>query len=193
MKLSRTVVLAAGLAVAVLMSTAGPAAAEPLEQEHFHESGSEVIDGFCGDLTVRHDFEADVYFSAKPHGPDGLIYFADRVRFTDSWTNLANDKTFTVIVTGQQKILRATDNGDGTLTQLVLVAGHSSAYGPDGTLLFLDAGTFRFELLVDHGGTPTDPSDDDEDEIEFLGVVKEAGRADTADRDFCEDIHEFIG
>jgi len=35
-----------------------------------------------------------------------LIYFADRFRFTDSWTNLANDKTFTIVVTGQQKDLR---------------------------------------------------------------------------------------
>ena len=192
MRLSRALVLTAGLAVAVLMSTAGLAAAAPPEQEHVHESGTEVIEEFCGDLTVRHDFEADVYFSAKPHGPDGLIYFADRFRFTDSWTNLANDETFTVVVTGQQKDLRVTDNGDGTLTILVLGAGRQSVYGPDGTLLFLDAGTFRFSFVVDHGGTPTDPFDDEEIEDSFE-LVKEAGRSDTADRDFCEDIHEFIG
>ena len=105
---------------------------------------------------------------------------------------LANDKTFTVVVTGQQKDLRVTDNGDGTLTILVLGAGRFSAYGPDGTLLLLDAGTFRFSFVVDHGGTPTDPFDDEEIEGSFR-VVKEAGRSDTADRDFCEDIHEFIG
>lgn len=192
MRLSRALVLTAGLAVAVSSATAGQAAAEPLEQEHVHESSTEVIEEFCGDLTVRHDFEADVYFSAKLHGPDGLIYFADRVRITDSWTNLANDKTFTVAVAGQQKDLLVTDNGDGTLTILVLVAGRQFAYGPDGTRLFLDAGSFRFEFMVDHGGTPTDPFDDEEIEGSFR-VVKEAGRSDTADRDFCEDIHDFIG
>jgi hypothetical protein len=192
MRLSRTLVSTTGLAVGVLLSTAGLAAAQPLEQEHVHESDSEVIEEFCGDLTVRHDFEADVYFSAKPHGPDGLIYFADRVRITDSWTNLANDKTFTVAVAGQQKDLRVTDNGDGTLTILVLVAGRQFAYGPDGTRLFLDAGTFRFSFEVDHGGTPTDPFDDVEVEDSFE-LVKQAGRSDTAGRDFCEDIHEFIG
>jgi hypothetical protein len=85
-----------------------------------------------------------------------------------------------------------TDNGDGTLTILVLVAGSQFAYGPDGTRLFLDAGTFRFKFMVDHGGTPTDPFDDVEIEGSFE-LVKEAGRADTANRDFCEDIHEFIG
>jgi hypothetical protein len=105
LRLSRTVLLTAGLAVAVSMSTAGLAAAQPIEQEHFHDSGSEVIE-FCGDLTVRHDFEADGYFSGKPHGPDGLIYFADRFRLTNAWTNLANDKTFTETFTGQQKTSR---------------------------------------------------------------------------------------
>ena len=193
MRLSRTVVLVAGLTVGVLISPAGLAAAKPIEQEHFHDSGSEVIEEFCGDLTVRHDFEVDVYFSGKPHGPDGLIYFADRVRATDSWTNLANDKTFTVAFAGQQKDQRVTDNGDGTLTIQVLTAGRSFAFGPVGTrFLFLDAGTFRFQFLVDHGGTPTDPDDDEEIEGSFE-LVKEAGRADTAGRDFCEDIHDFIG
>jgi hypothetical protein len=191
-RLSRTLVLTAGLAVMALISSAGLAAAKPIEQEHFHDSGSEVLEDFCGDLTVRHDFEVDGYFSAKSHGPDGLIYFADRVRATDSWTNLANEMTFTVAIAGQQKDLLVTDNGDGTLTILVLVAGRSFAYGPDGTRLFLDAGTFRFSFVVDHGGTPTDPSDDEEIEGSFESV-KEAGRADTAGRDFCEDIHEFIG
>jgi hypothetical protein len=192
MRLSRTLVSTTGLAVGVLLSTAGLAQAQPLEQEHVHESDSEVIEEFCGDLTVRHDFEVDVYFSAKPHGPDGLIYFADRFRGTDSWTNLANDKTFTVVFNGQQKDLRVTDNGDGTLTILVLQAGRQSAYGPDGTRLNLDAGTSRVSFLVDHGGTPTDPSDDEEIEGSFQ-VVKQAGRSDTAGRDFCEDIHEIIG
>lgn len=109
----------------------------------------------------------------------------------DSATNVANDLSFTIVSPGQSKDFLVTDNGDGMLTIVVLVAGRSLAYGPDGNRLFVDAGTFRFELLVDHGGTPSDPSDDEF--LEVLGVVKGAGRADTADRDFCEDIHEFIG
>jgi hypothetical protein len=190
-RLSRTVLLTAGLAVAVSMSTAGLAAAQPIAQEHFHDSGSEVIEEFCGDLTVRHDFEVDVYFSGKPHGPDGLIYFADRARGTDAWTNLANDKTFTVTFAGQQKDQQVTDNGDGTLTIQVLLTGRAFAYGPDGTrFLFLDAGMFRFQFLVDHGGTPTDPDDDEEIEGSFE-VLQDVGRADIAD--FCDVIHDIIG
>ena len=190
MRLSRTLLLTAGLTVAVSMSTAGLAAAQPIAQEHFHDSGSEVIEEFCGDLTVRHDFEADGYFSGKPHGPDGLIYFADRFRLTDAWTNLANDKTFTATFVGQQKDQQVTDNGDGTLTIQVLIAGRNFEYGPDGTRLSVVGGIFRFQFLVDHGGTPTDPDDDEEIEGSFEILQDSGGRAD---RDFCEAIHEFIG
>jgi hypothetical protein len=56
--------------------------------------------------------------------------------------------------------------------------------------LSVDAGIFRFQFLVDHGGTPTDPDDDEEIEGSFEILQDSAGRAD---RDFCEDIHEFIG
>ena len=41
-------------------------------------------------------------------------------------------------------------------------------------------GQFRFELLVDHGGTPTDPEDDVE--LEFQVLKESTGRSD----DFCE-------
>jgi hypothetical protein len=62
----------------------------------------------------------------------------------------------------------------------------SSGSGPDG-FLFLDSGHFRFEILIDLGGTPTDPSDDEF--LECLGVVKgPTGRNDTEGRDFCDDI-----
>ena len=123
MKLSRTLVAVVGAAVAVLIATPSLATAKPLEQEHFHDSGSELLPDFCGDLNMRHDFEADGYFSAKPHGPDGLVYFAERVRVTDSWTNLDNGLTFTIVNVGQSKDLKVTDNGDGTLTVLVARAG----------------------------------------------------------------------
>jgi hypothetical protein len=192
MGLSRTLLVTTGLAVAVSMTIAGPVAAQPIDQGHAHISDSHIDENFCGDLTVRHDVDVDVYFSAKTHGPDGVIYFADRARATDSWTNLANDKTFTVDLTGQQKDLQVTDNGDGTLTIVTLIAGRQFDYGPDGTRLFVDAGEFQFKFMVDDGGTPTDPFDDVEIEGSFE-LVRDVGRTDLAGRDFCGDIHEFIG
>ena len=56
----------------------------------------------------------------------------------------------------------------------------STLYGPDGKAIARNPGQIRFEFLVDHGGTPSDPSDDEE--LEFLGDVKgSTGRTD----DYC--------
>ena len=62
----------------------------------------------------------------------------------------------------RDKDQRVTDNGDGTLTILVLATGNSTLYGPDGKAIARNPGQIRFEFLVDHGGTPTDPSDDED-------------------------------
>ena len=185
--------LAAVVAAVLTVGLATSAAlARPLEKVHFHDVTSEVVEDFCGDLTVRIDEDIRGAFLLNAHGPDGLAYGSERARGTQVITNLANDKTFTQIFSVLTKDLKVTDNGDSTLTILVLATGSGKVYGPDGKLLFNDPGQIRFEVLIDHGGTPTDPSDDEF--LEFLGMVKgSTGRNDLQDRDFCADIHEFIG
>lgn len=180
------VALALGLAAA-------PASAKPIERGHFLDSGSEVESDFCGDLTVRIDFEVRVSFLFNPHGPDGLAYFMENVHGWVSFTNVANGKTLTSVFDNVVKDLKVTDNGDGTLTILVMATGSNKIYGPDGRLLFNDPGQIRFEVLIDHGGTPADPSDDEF--ITDLGLVKgSTGRNDLEGLDFCADlIHAFIG
>jgi hypothetical protein len=75
---------------------------------------------------------------------------------------------------------RVTDNGDGTLTILVLGTGNSTTFGVDARAIARNPGQVRFEFLVDHDGTPTDPSDDEL--IADLSLVKgSTGRSD----DFC--------
>ena len=56
--------------------------------------------------------------------------------------------------------LNVTDNGDGTLTILVLATGNGILYGPDGKAITRNPGQIRFEVVIDHGGTPSDPLDD---------------------------------
>jgi hypothetical protein len=97
------------------------------------------------------------------------------------YTNRANGKTVTLTVVRVTKDLRVTDNGDGTLTILVLATGNDVYYGPDGKAIGRNPGQIRFEILIDHAGTPTDPSDDEF--LADLGLVKgSTGRND----DFCE-------
>ena len=180
------VTLALGLAAA-------PASAKPIERVHFVDVGSEVESDFCGDLTVRIDFDVRGSFLLNPHGPDGLAYGMETVHGTVSFTNVANGKTLTSVFNNVNKDLKVTDNGDGTLTILGMATGSNKIYGPDGKLLFNDPGQIRFEFLIDHGGTPTDPSDDEF--IADLGLVKgSTGRNDLEGLDFCADIIQaFIG
>lgn len=184
------VALVAAFLTLGLMTSA--ALAKPLENVQFHDVTSDVVEDFCGDLTVRIDEDIRGAFLFNAHGPHGLLYGSEKVHGTQVITNLANDKTYTQIFNVLTKDLKVTDNGDGTLTILVLATGSGKVYGPDGKLLFSDPGQIRFEVLIDHGGTPTDPADDEF--LEFLGLVKgSTGRNDLQDRDFCADIHEFIG
>jgi hypothetical protein len=112
-----------------------------------------------------------------------LPYFHLNARFTTVFTNVVNQNTATQVGQFVNKDLRVTDNGDGTLTLLVLDTGSFAVYGPDGKApdgkaIARDSGQVRLELLVDHGGTPNDPFDD---EVLEEGLVKVTGRTD----DFC--------
>lgn len=186
--------LVLALAVALVSSLAVTAQAKPLERERIHDSESVVHEDFCdvADLDVLE--ERSLYFNVmlNQRGKDKIAYFTGTIHGWTSWTNVANDKTLTVVDNFVDKDQKITDNDDGTLTILVLGAGSTKVYGPDGKLLFNDPGQTRFEVLIDHNGTPSDPSDDEF--LEFLGVVKgSTGRNDLEGRDFCEDIQTFIG
>jgi len=182
-------------AALVLGLAAGPASAKPIEREHFQNSGSEVQSDFCGvpDLTVRLDFEVRGSFLLNSQGPDGLAFGMETIHGWASWTNVVTGKSVTDVFNNTSRDLKVTDNGDGTLTILVLATGSNKVIGPDGKLLFNDPGQIRFELLIDDGGTPTDPSDDEF--ITDLGLVKgSTGRNDLEGLDNCTDIFlPFIG
>jgi hypothetical protein len=180
-KLRLSAILALGATVAVTLAAA--ASAGQIVRESFHDEGTFVIENFCDvpGLIVENMFVADGSVRAVPHGPNGLAYFLEHATQTNVFTNVANGKAVTLVGKVTEKDLKVTDNGDGTLTILVLATGNDVLYGPDGKAIARNPGQIRFEILVDHGGTPTDPSDDEF--LEFLGVVKEStGRND----DFCE-------
>ena len=170
----------------VLIAPLGPAGAQPIEHEHFQFSETEVIRNFCGSsLRIRQDVQVRGSLLVKQQGREGLAYFIEHFHGTVTRTNLANGKTVTETFNNVFKDHTVTDNGDGTLTIVSLATGSNKVYGPDGKLLLNDPGQIRFAFLIDHGGTPIDPSDDEF--IEDLGIVKEStGRNDFQDFDFCE-------
>jgi hypothetical protein len=130
---------------------------------------------------VEFGFVVDGRVHAVPQGRDGLAYFGAHFVRTEVATNVVTGASVTAVYTVTDKDLRVTDNGDGTLTILILMTGNAVLYGEDGKAIARNPGQVRVEILIDHGGTPPDPSDDAF--LEFLGVVKEStGRTD----DFCE-------
>jgi hypothetical protein len=183
-KHSRRLRLSALLALAVTAAAmlAAGAAAQPPFKEHFHDEGTFVDEDFCGaGLTVDGAFVTDGSLLVAAHGSDGLAYFLEHLTVNVVYTNRANGKAVTLTVVRVTHDLRVTDNGDGTLTILVLATGNDVYYGPDGKAIGRNPGQIRFKFLVDHSGTPTDPSDDEF--LADLGIVKgSTGRSD----DFCE-------
>lgn len=189
MKKRKSITAAVGVALASLTATSVAAAGPPV-RESWVDSWNDVRD-LCG-LTIREQGQESVRLLISSRGPDGLAYYGARVKGTISFTNLANGKTYAGSWVVNDKDLKVTDNGDGTLTILVLATGSTKWYDADGKLLFADPGQIRYEILVDHGGTPNDPGDDEI--IAELGLVKgSTGRNDLDGRDFCDDLNMVVG
>jgi hypothetical protein len=171
-------ILALGAAAAMLPAAAG---AGQVFRETIHDEFEFVEDNFCdAGLTVEVAVVLDIRVHAVPHGPDGLVYFLQHATETDVLTNLANGISLKSFVRVTEKDQLVTDNGDGTLTILILATGNAVLYDQNGKAIARNPGQIRIELLVDHGGTPSDPSDD---EVLSEELVKSStGRSD----DVCE-------
>jgi hypothetical protein len=185
MRRSRTLRLGAFLALgataAVLLAAA--AGAEPPFRETIHDEFAFVEENFCdAGLTVEIAVVADVRVQAAPRRRDRLVYFLHHIRETDVFTNLENGKSVRAVSRSIDKDLRVTNNGDGTLTVLILATGNAVVYDENGKAIARNPGQIRIELLIDHGGTPTDPSDDVVLSEEL--VKGSTGRTD----DFCEAV-----
>lgn len=177
-------VLCSGLALA---ATAGPASSAVQENNHFIDSGSEPFT-FCEGLNVEMSWRERVHEMVKSVGRERLVRFSVNVNGRRVFTNLDTGGTYTARYAFHDHDVKVTDNGDGTLTIIFSSVGVTRWYDASGTKVFTRAGQFRERIIVDHGGTPTDPSDDSFVSSEVLKFPK---NDPTADRDFCADLAEF--
>lgn len=167
-------------AVAAMLAISGTANAAPPVHESFHDEFSFIDNDFCGTgLSIEIDGVVDGRALIQAKGKQGLIYFAEHLLVATTFTNPESGATITSVERTIRKDLHVVDNGDGTLTVVVLATGNFTMYGADGTAIGRNPGQFRFELLIDHGGTPIDPSDDVF--LEFHVLKESTGRSD----DFC--------
>ena len=87
------------------------------------------------------------------------------VKLARTVTNLATGESVTEVTNLKVADLKVTDTGDGTLTFIALRPARD-VYIQDGRVIARGGVVQRIEGFSDHGGTPTDPSDD-----EFLEQV----------------------
>ena len=185
-----------GVAGLVALAAVAPAAAERASVEHVDVSESEVF--AAGEWEVCPDLDFDVAWTweetgvihTQIRGADGLWFWSGRFHGVNSWANPETGHVFTETYDVNDRDHKITDNGDGTLTITAQGAG-PRFYAVDGERLFTDTGVVRYRVLIDHGGTPNDPEDDEF--LEFLGLDKLTGLRETDGRDFCADIEEFLG
>jgi hypothetical protein len=164
-----------------MFAAAANAAPGQVFRETIHDEFAFVDENFCdAGLSVEVAVVLDIRVHAVAHGRDRLVYFLQHGTETDVLTNLANGNSVSSVAKVIEKDMRVTDNGDGTLTVLILATGNSVLYDEDGKAIARNPGQVRIELLIDHGGTPNDPFDD---EVLSEEIVRDStGRSD----DFCE-------
>lgn len=177
-----------GLAVP-FVGIASSASAFPSQWQAVNEEFSEEFEA-CPGLTVLWEITVTGKSRYTTRQND-LPLYAEHVTDNEVYTNPANGQWVRVIGTRVEHPLSVTDNGDGTLTYLYNHTGKSTMYAEDGTLVArLFTGGIRIEKTFDHGGTPTDPSDDQLVGLNFPNGFDSTGRHDT---DFCTALVGAIG
>lgn len=172
-----------------LVGSAQTASASPSQWQTVHEEASEEFEA-CPGLTVLWEITVTGKSRYTTRQND-LPLYEEHVTDNEVYTNRVNGQWVRVIGTRVEHPLSVTDNGDGTLTYLYNHTGTSTMYAADGTLVArLFTGGIRIEKTFDHGGTPTDPSDDQLVGLNFPNGFDSTGRHDT---DFCTALVGAIG
>jgi hypothetical protein len=187
----RSALLMIGLAIAGALVASTPATAKPLDKGRFHDVFTEFFTCESTGTPVQNDVDVWVNFNFNQRGSSPFPYYRESVYGTNVFTNLDTGGTYTNVFSVNGKDHVITDNGDGTITILVIATGGSRWYDTDGNFVLNDPGQVRFSFDVDYNGTPSDPEDDVEVPDSFQVVRDSTGRNDTVGRDFCADLVEF--
>ena len=181
---------AAMIGLAVPLGFMDAASASPSHWQPVNEEFAEVFEA-CPGLTVSWELTVTGKSRYITRGLNDLPLYEEHVTDNEVYTNQANGQWVRVIGTRVEHPLSVTDNGDGTLTYLYNHTGKSTMYAEDGTLVArLFTGGIFIEKTFDHGGTPTDPSDDQLVGLNFPNGFESTGRHDT---DFCTALVGAIG
>ena len=170
----------AGVALVLAVPAGSAFAAKPFENVHERSTTTEILTDFCGvtGLVVDVTETVDEHRIFIGRGNDGLYYFQAGFHEVQTFLNRTTGRTMTIDRRVLDRDARATFNADGTVTLLLATTGVSKVFDGNGDLWLMDTGRVSYEQLLDANLQF----------IEFIRVVKDAGRNDLVDRDFCNDF-----
>ena len=150
----RAISLGVGCVAVLVLSSAAPAAAAPIERENYEFEDSDVFtDTECGaPITVEYHIEGSGVFMLKEgRRGDPTPYLFDNYSAVETYT--ANGKTATVEHNGLFKD-QSIELVEGTIYHFTAIETGRPvvAYGPDGEKLIFDAGRIRYSALIDTKG-----------------------------------------
>jgi len=165
----RVVSVGAACAAGLVVALASPVDARPLEREHYsyrQEDTFTITD--CGaPITIDYVVEGSgVFMLKRGRGEGSPPYYFDNYSSVETYTNVANDETATIVHQGLFKDVRIR-HVEGTIYQFTAIeAGRPVVvFGPDGKRLIFDRGRIRYTFLIDTKG------DNDISNDVFLGDV----------------------
>jgi hypothetical protein len=187
LRAARRVAMAAAVLAAFAVGTS-PASGKPYEHVRIDEIGSVILDDFCGDIRLGIDTHNSGVVVGRVTGQDGTLRYTVSNHGSGTFTNLDTGIALTNTWNYTDQDVRATDNGDGTISILTQSPGPEKFYGPDGQLIYTYGGTQRVLTVLDYGGTLTDPSDDT-----FVSetLVSITGGKPQPDLTFCDLLHTY--
>jgi len=162
---------------------------ETLKDSHIEQE--EHGDEWCPEVSflVRWDGRVTITETGIARGGGELEYFSFHVSAEDTFTNVESGASFRSVNTFNGRDQKLTLNPDGTLTVDFMDRFSSKLFGSDGKLVGLDAGTVAGTLVIDLG----DPEDPEDDTVLSETITRDHGTRTFGERDFCEDVLEFLG
>lgn len=181
----------AALGAAALVAAAPVARADKPLVQHFRGEASHVeqeVD-WCTDVpfSILHEFSFN--FVVSEHVRNGTLHFRLGGNNVATYTNLDTGTWLRAYSSLREQDQRIVDNGDGTMTIRFRVMSQDAYHSPDGALVAKSVSNPVFEVVIDHGGTLDDPSDDtfvSESAGDVHGVDTLGGRVD------CDIAAEYL-
>lgn len=160
---------------------------ETLKDTHIEQ---EEHDDFCDvPFLVRWEGRVTITETGIARGGGDLEYFSIHVSAEDTFSNVETGASFRSVDTFNGRDQKLTLNADGTLTVDFMDRFSSKLFGSDGKLLGLDAGTVAGTLVIDLN----DPQDPEDDTVLSETIIRDHGTRTFGERDFCQDVLDFLG